>query len=90
MAKVKVKSPVKAVKGETLAETKTKLVMKHLLKKKSITSWDAIETYGNTRLSASIHYIKKKYKWIISTERITMRGGKYAKYVLISIPDASK
>lgn len=85
--KVKVKNPVKAVKGETLIETKTKLVMKHLLSKKTITSWEAIELYGNTRLSDSVYRIKKK-KWVIGKKTIIMRGGKYAQYFLVSVPNA--
>jgi hypothetical protein len=39
--------------------SKQTLVFKHLLDGKSITSWEAIEKYGATRLSAIIFNLKK-------------------------------
>lgn len=42
--------------------TKTDLVRKHLLKKKSITSWKAIELYKATRLSAIIFNLKEEFR----------------------------
>lgn len=39
---------------------KTKEVLKHLQKKGSITSWDAIQRYGATRLSAIIFNLRKR------------------------------
>jgi hypothetical protein len=63
--------------------TKHDLVKKHLLKKKSITSWDAISLYKATRLSAIIFSLRKS-GWNISTKPIKMEEGSYAKYLLIS------
>ena len=40
--------------------TKQGLVMKHLLKKKRITSWEAFELYGITRLAHHIHVLRKQ------------------------------
>jgi hypothetical protein len=39
---------------------KTELVKKHLLKHKTITSWQAIQLYKATRLSAIIFNLKDK------------------------------
>lgn len=71
-------------------QTKIALVKKHLLKKKSITSWDAIIQYKATRLSAII-FLLRKNGWDIATNNVTTKGadGKtttFAKYVLISHP----
>lgn len=43
---------------------KTQLVLQHLLNNDGITSWQAIELYGATRLSAIIFCLKKD-KWNI-------------------------
>ena len=40
--------------------TKEELVRKHLTRHKSITSWDAIQKYGCTRLSAVIYKLRKE------------------------------
>ena len=40
--------------------SKTQKVIEHLLKKGSITSWDAIKLYGATRLSAIIFNLRKR------------------------------
>lgn len=37
------------------------LVERYLLKKGKITSWEAFERYGITRLSAYIYILRKKY-----------------------------
>ena len=37
------------------------LVEKHLLDNGSITTWEAFELYGITRLSAKIYELRKKY-----------------------------
>lgn len=41
---------------------KAKLVEEHLLQHGSITSWEAIQKYNATRLSAIIFNLRKKYK----------------------------
>jgi len=68
--------------------SKTKLVQTHLLKKKSITSWEAIELYGATRLSAIIFSLRDA-KWDIVTKPTTAKDRfdneiTFAKYVLNS------
>lgn len=48
---------------------KTRLVLHHLLKNSGITSWEAIEKYGATRLSAIIFNLKRE-GWNIQDEWI--------------------
>ncbi len=47
---------------------KIKMVADHLKQYGSITSMDAFEKYGCTRLSAQIFNLKNDYGWIIETE----------------------
>lgn len=64
--------------------SKTKLVQSHLIKKKSITSWEAIELYGATRLSAIIFSLRDKYDIITKMVDGKDRFGnqiRFAKYV---------
>lgn len=47
--------------------TKTDKVKNHLLEKKTITSWEAIQLYRATRLSAIIYNLRNKYNMQIAT-----------------------
>lgn len=65
---------------------KTKEVLKHLKKKGSITSWDAIKLYGATRLSAIIFNLRERgyvidSLWMEDTDRYGNLS-RYVKYVL--------
>jgi hypothetical protein len=65
--------------------TKTEQIKKHLLTKKSITSWEAIQLYKATRLSAIIHNLRNTH-WEIETKQITQKDVNgndctFAKYV---------
>jgi hypothetical protein len=69
--------------------TKINLVAKHLISKKKITSWEAIERYHATRL-ADIIYDLKAEGWDILTEMVKEPDGvRYAVYRLISVPSKS-
>lgn len=48
-------------KSSKRMSSKTALVLDHLQKNKTITSWEAIELFGATRLSAIIYNLRKKY-----------------------------
>lgn len=65
---------------------KTQKVKEHLLEHGSITSWDAIEKYGATRLSAIIFNLRKQGYDIrtIMREETDRYGNtcQYANYVL--------
>ena len=70
--------------------TKIAMVANHLVSKKSITSWKAIELYQATRL-ANIIFNLKQQGWDISTTmRYEANGTRYAIYHLVSYPKASK
>lgn len=71
-------------------ETKIALVRKHLLEKGSITSWEAIQEYGATRLSAIIFILRHKEEMPIKTrdKAFTDRYGNkstFAEYYLTDI-----
>ena len=61
---------------------KTTEIKKHLLEKKNITSMDAIELYGATRLSGIIYNLRRKgYHIINKEETIIDRYGNECRYV---------
>jgi hypothetical protein len=66
--------------------TKIAKVAGHLVGKKSITSWKAIELYQATRLADIIFTLKNKGWDIITTMRYEPDGTRYAVYRLISFP----
>ena len=72
---------------------KSALVKGHLIQKGSITSWEAIQEYGATRLSSIIFNLRKAgYNIITQDIAFTDRfgnSGTYAKYVLIGGLNAS-
>lgn len=70
--------------------TKTSQVTKHLQKRKSITSWDAIMLYKATRLSAIIHSLRKKGMNIVTkdikSKDVNGNEVTFAKYILVANP----
>jgi len=58
-------------------------ILNHLKKHKFITSWEAIQEYRITRLSARIYELREKGYQII-TKNITENGKTFAEYSLIS------
>ena len=70
--------------------TKINLVAKHLISKKKITSWEAIERYHATRL-ADIIFDLKAEGWDIFTDMVKEPSGvRYAVYRLMSVPRKSR
>ena len=69
----------------TAQTTQKEKVLKHLQNFGSITSWDAIELYGATRLSAIIYLLRQEgHKISSKTEKGRNRYGhpvQFAKYV---------
>ena len=66
--------------------TKRRKVELHLIEEGYITSWEAIEQYGVTRLSAVIYNLKHD-GWTFETETIPFEDrfgdkGHYAKYIV--------
>ena len=54
--------------------TQINAIRQHLKKKGSITSWEAIEKYGATRLSGIIFQLKHKEGWKIKTTDVTVKN----------------
>ena len=59
------------------------IILDHLKEHKFITSWEAIQEYRITRLSARIYELREKGYQII-TKNITENGKTFAEYSLIS------
>jgi hypothetical protein len=59
--------------------TQKQQVLAHLKKKKSLTSWDAINLYGITRLAHYIYLLKDHY--VITTITEKNDKSRWAKYI---------
>ena len=68
-----------------MKDTKINLVANHLITKRKITSWEAIERYHATRL-ADIIYVLKSEGWDIMTDMVKQDGVRFAVYRYISAP----
>ena len=66
-----------------MSQTQENQILNHLKKHKFITSWEAIQEYRITRLSARIYELREKGFNII-TKNITENGKTFAEYSLIS------
>ena len=82
-----VKETVEEKANQVIRKDKTSEVLKHLKVKGSITSMEAFELYGATRLSAIIFNLRKKgYEITNNTEKCIDRYGhkvSFARYTLI-------
>lgn len=67
-----------STKHRKRSESKTAKVLEHLQKYGSITSWEAIEKYGATRLSSIIFNLRKNYR-IDSIDYAD--DGKFTRYI---------
>jgi hypothetical protein len=69
--------------------SKHEKVKRHLLKHRSITSWEAIKNYAATRLAAIIFELRKN-GWKIESKPIAEKDGNLSnnatRYVLITDP----
>lgn len=67
-----------------MIESKTQKVLRHLITRKSITSWEAIKLYRATRLSAIIYTLRKR-GYIIESVPEYNKSTKtnFARYVLL-------
>lgn len=61
-------------------DSKFAKIKKHLQKKGSITSWDAIIKYQATRLSAVIYLLKNRDGMLIDSVRQSKDGVSFVKY----------
>lgn len=60
-------------------KTQINAILLHLQKKKKITSWEAIELYGATRLAAVIYQLKD-YGYDIDTQMVQNESKRWAVY----------
>lgn len=67
------------------AKTKQELLRTHLIKFKSITSWEAIQKFKATRLAAMIFNLERT-GWKFTRKSIKSDGTSYTRYTLASIP----
>lgn len=70
----------------TKKKTQLQMVKDHLNRNTTITSWDAIQAYGITRLAALIHILRHDEGWTIKS----VEEGKHVKYELKSKPNESR
>jgi hypothetical protein len=67
--------------------TKVDMIKEHLVKHKTITSWEAITKYKATRLAATIANLRNKSSWHIETVMFEDKEGtRYAKYFFKGLP----
>jgi len=66
-----------------MSQTQENQILNHLKQHKFITSWEAIQEYRITRLSARIYELREKGYQIL-TKNITENGKTFAEYSLIS------
>jgi len=66
-----------------MSNTQEVQILNHLKKHKLITSWEAIQGYRITRLSAIIYVLREKGYNIITTYN-TINGKTFAEYTLLS------
>jgi hypothetical protein len=75
-------------------ETKYSNLKKYLIKKRSITTWDAISLFGETRLSARIFNLKNEgwtFKdFYLSRKDRLNNTSTYKVYTLLSYPKTKK
>lgn len=67
---------------------KTKAILLHLQEFGHITSWEAIQEYGATRLSAIIYNLRHNYNLTIQSKEIAFKdrygnNASYVEYILI-------
>ena len=66
-----------------MQNTQENIILDHLKEHKFITTWEAIQEYRITRLSARIYELREKGFNII-TKNVTENGKTFAEYSLIS------
>ena len=66
-----------------MSKTQENIILDHLKENKFITTWEAIQEYRITRLSARIYELREKGYQIL-TKNITENGKTFAEYSLIS------
>lgn len=71
---------------KTTTKTKMDMIKEHLIKFKTITTWEAIKLYNETRLAAKIEILRNKRSWVITDAWFESSDGRYKKYFYRSQP----
>ena len=69
-----------------MQNTQENQMLNHLKKHKFITSWEAIQEYRITRLSARIYELRERGHNII-TKNVSENGKRFAEYSLIKLKE---
>ena len=69
-----------------MSQTQENQILNHLKKHKFITSWEAIQEYRITRLSARIYELRERGHNII-TKNVSENGKRFAEYSLIKLKE---
>ena len=69
-----------------MSQTQENQILNHLKKHKFITSWEAIQKYRITRLSARIYELRERGHNII-TKNVSENGKRFAEYSLIKLKE---
>ena len=69
-----------------MQNTQENQILNHLKQHKFITSWEAIQEYRITRLSARIYELRERGHNII-TKNISENGKRFAEYSLIKLKE---
>ena len=69
-----------------MQNTQENQILNHLKKHKFITSWEAIQEYRITRLSARIYELRERGHNII-TKNVSENGKRFAEYSLIKLKE---
>ena len=69
-----------------MQNTQENQILNHLIKHKFITSWEAIQKYRITRLSARIYELRERGHNII-TKNVSENGKRFAEYSLIKLKE---
>lgn len=69
-----------------MQNTQENIILDHLKKHKFITSWEAIQEYRITRLSARIYELRERGHNII-TKNVSENGKRFAEYSLIKLKE---
>ena len=69
-----------------MSKTQENQILNHLKQHKFITSWEAIQKYRITRLSARIYELRERGHNII-TKNVSENGKRFAEYSLIKLKE---
>ena len=69
-----------------MSQTQENQILNHLKQHKFITSWEAIQEYRITRLSARIYELRERGHNII-TKNVSENGKRFAEYSLIKLKE---